>query len=308
LEEGPKASASVIKYAGDDPDVTDGMRISVTLRYSDRDCAAGHDHVEKCGSGKIVITSGGGVGLVTRPGLDVEPGKWAVNPGPRKIISANLLECGYGGSPSVLEVKITAENGEVVASRTLNPLLGVRGGISILGNSGIVEPYSNAAYIHTIRIRVRSAAAEGARELGFVTGTRTMKFLLEEVPSLKEKHCIRIADFIADSLRAASSAGIHRVYIGCMPGKLYKYACGYEYTHAHRESLKPDFMMEVVREISGGSFPVNSLAGCRSVREMASMMPDSLYRSAVSEIKKTALSVLKEYAGSTDVVICLLAE
>ncbi len=296
-----KNTAVIIKDAGDDPDVTDKMKICVRVKYSSEADINEEDYVEDCAKGFVIIKGGTGVGLVTRPGLDVPVGKWAVNPVPRKMLVENLKLSGFGEKLEYLSVEINALNGAELAEKTLNPTLGVKGGISILGTSGIVEPYSNAAYIQTIEIRVRCAAEEDAKEIAFTTGSRSRNSILRDCQKFNEDNCIRIGDFIADSLKAVSAAKIKAVTVACMPGKLYKYACGYEYTHAHKVKLKPDLMLEELKLLGVEKVVLEKIVKCDTVGEAASILDGETYNAMLEKIADKALSNLQKWTAGVNI-------
>ena len=151
LERCAPGTATVRKDGGDDPDVTDRAEIKVELRPGS--CDDPRAFSEQCGAGRLYLTGGEGVGVVTRPGLAVPPGHFAINPGPRRMLVKNLERAGFGKAPGEeLTIVISVPAGKVLAEKTLNPTLGIVGGISILGNSGIVRPYSNAAYAATVAL------------------------------------------------------------------------------------------------------------------------------------------------------------
>jgi len=164
------ATAWAIKDAGDDIDVTNRAVVRTTLTTSSEDSPTPEDYLERCGKARIILSAGSGVGLVTRPGLDVEPGKWAINPVPRRMIVENLQRAGIGESAAYWRVTVSINNGQRLARKTLNPMLGVEGGLSVLGTSGIVVPCSNAAYIKTIEILLRGVRRGGCGTAFLVTG------------------------------------------------------------------------------------------------------------------------------------------
>jgi cobalt-precorrin-5B (C1)-methyltransferase len=149
------ATAAIVKDAGDDPDVTHGALVTATVRRG------------QPGSG-ITYRRGEGVGLVTRPGLPIPPGEPAINPVPRKMIAASVLEA--AGEDADIEVEISVPGGEKMAERTLNPRLGILGGISILGTTGIVIPYSCSSWIHSIHRGIDVARAMGFTHVSGATG------------------------------------------------------------------------------------------------------------------------------------------
>ncbi len=229
------AVAEVRKFAGDDPDVTDGAVVSAEVSEASLDAieADERDHVERCAGIVVVVAGGEGVGLSTRTGIKVPPGKWAVNPAPRRMIADNIA--GSGVAPSAgksARVVISVANGAEIAEKTLNAKLGVVGGVSILGTTGIVTPHSHSAYVETIRLLVENAVTNGAKSVCFCTGAATERAARQHFQEVQENAFIRIADFIGDALDAAEEGGVTRAVVACMPGKLFKYALGFKNTHA----------------------------------------------------------------------------
>jgi cobalt-precorrin-5B (C1)-methyltransferase len=293
--------SEVVKDAGDDPDVTDGITIRVEVENSTLETANAKDHIHFRGKGALIIRGGEGVGVATRPGLEVPVGKWAVNPGPRKMIVENLASIGFGESSECLIVEISAPNGAEISKRTLNPVLGVNGGISILGTTGIVVPYSNAAYVETIRIRVRCAIADGVDFLVFCTGSRTRDAVAREIRGLEPARCLRIGDFIGDTLKFANSAGLRRAVVACMPGKLYKYACGYEQTHAHRVKLLPDLMIKELKSLGAPESVLARIAECDTVGEAAAILEESTYEALLNALTLKASANLARWAPNVEI-------
>ena len=231
------ASAWIIKDAGDDPDVTNGAVIRAQVGLVPAGYSDARDYLEKCAGARMVISAGEGVGLTTKRGLRPENGKWAINPAPRKMLQQNLESAGAGVDGQDLLVVISVDNGRALGMKTLNPVLGIMDGISILGTSGLVIPCSNAAYIETIRMLL-----DGTKGLGFdtavlVTGKQTHDALVPLFPDLPEVAFIRIGDHIRTSIEYARELGFRKIVVGCMPGKLSKYAQGLSCTHAHDTPL-----------------------------------------------------------------------
>ncbi|MFI3271026.1 MAG: cobalt-precorrin-5B (C(1))-methyltransferase CbiD [Pseudomonadota bacterium] len=198
----------------------------------------------------VIIQAIEGIGLCTRIGLDCDQGKWAINTGPRAMIALNLAKAGlHAGShcgPWLLRLGV--QDGEKISRHTLNKQLGIMGGISILGTTGHVRPYSHDAYIATVRICVQSNAMTGGRHMVFCTGGRTMRGARALYPYLPETAFVCMGDFIAESLVAADKHGMHEVTVACMAGKLCKYAAGFEYTHAHTVAQDMDLLRKVIAE------------------------------------------------------------
>lgn len=222
--------AAVIKDGGDDPDATHGAAIYARVRPARPDEATERDYLLTAGGATLVLRAVEGIGLCTRPGLDCDPGKWAINVVPRRMIAENLRLAGMDAGAWLAEIGV--ERGAELALRTLNSRLGVIGGLSILGTSGIVRPYSHEAYAATIRLCVRALREEGGEEAVFCTGGRTRAGARRLLPDLPETAFISIGDYIAVALGAAG--GLRRITVACMPGKLCKYAAGLENTHARR--------------------------------------------------------------------------
>ena len=300
--EGNMACVEVVKDAGDDPDVTHKSSIIVKAWFCDKNSAGEKDYLETCGAAMVIIRGGEGIGICTRPGLDVPPGKYAINPAPRKLIANSLGSAGFGkNSEETLMVELSVPGGEQIARKTLNPKLGVTGGISILGVSGIVEPFSNEAYIHSIRLQIRSLAAQGITRIALSTGTRSQNSFLRDNPDVSREACIRIGDFIADSIRAAKGTGVTGIAVACMPGKLYKYACGHEYTHAHKVKLEPSLMADILAESGVEKEIINKILGADTVKEAAENLGLDQYLDLLKKLAAIALEVMQKWNPETEI-------
>jgi cobalt-precorrin-5B (C1)-methyltransferase len=182
-----QASSSVIKDAGDDPDVTHGAEIWATVSWKRE------PDIDICG--------GEGVGVVTKPGLEIPVGRPAINPMPWQMIACSVGEAaGSRLDATGIRVTISVPKGEALAKRTLNPRLGIVGGISILGTTGMVIPYSVEAYTACISQALDVAAAAGGGEVVLTTGRRSEKFAQRELTTLAEEGFIQAGDFIGYSL------------------------------------------------------------------------------------------------------------
>ncbi|MDX9871156.1 MAG: cobalt-precorrin-5B (C(1))-methyltransferase CbiD [Clostridia bacterium] len=211
------ASCAVRKDAGDDPDVTDGMLIYAQVKKSARD---------------ITIGGGAGVGRVTRPGLDQPVGEAAINSVPREMITGELCETakryGYMGGFSVV---ISIPGGEELAGRTFNPRLGIEGGLSVIGTTGIVEPMSNQAMADTVRLELRQLAAKGTRSLLITPGNYGENFARESLGLSLDDH-VSCSNFIGDAIDAAVELGFTRILLVGHIGKLVKLGLGVTNTHS----------------------------------------------------------------------------
>lgn len=248
------AVCTVIKDGGDDPDVTHGAEIGARVRR-----IAGRD------GESVEILGGTGVGRVTRPGLDVPPGEPAINPVPRRMIRDAVAEAvsealeykdraGRAatdeGRPA-LSVEIFVPEGERLAAHTLNARLGILGGISILGTTGIVTPLSHDAYIATIRSALSVAAAAGIPEIALTTGRRSEKFVQALWPDLPEAAFIQMGDFFQLALEDAAQRGFRVLRIAAFFGKAVKMASGVGHTHAAKSSLTLATLAEQVFAATG---------------------------------------------------------
>jgi len=250
-----EASCCVIKDAGDDPDVTNGAEIWATVSLSPNPDPS---HPLE-GEGEILITGGTGIGKVTKPGLAIPPGEWAINPVPRRMIEYSVRSVfsrftihpspftihtsPFTIHPSRFTIQISIPDGEERAKKTLNQRLGIIGGLSILGTTGIVRPVSAKAWTDTIDISLDVAKASGSESVVLSTG-RTSEmasekfFTLHPSPfTLTKEAFIMMGDHVAYALRACTQRGFMVPVIACQFAKLLKIACGHENTHAADSEL-----------------------------------------------------------------------
>ncbi len=216
--EGGAARCAVRKDAGDDPDATDGCLVCATVHKTPRG---------------ILIDGGEGVGRVTKPGLDQPVGAAAINTVPRQMIASALeavsAEVGYAGG---LAVTISVPGGAELARRTFNPHLGVEGGISILGTSGVVEPMSERALVDTIAVELRQAASGGAKRLILTQGNYGEAFLRAQGLDRLGIPCVKCSNYIGEALDAAACEGFREILLVGHIGKLVKLAGGVMNTHS----------------------------------------------------------------------------
>lgn len=233
-ESGKKVTCSVIKDGGDDPDVTTGAYIEVSVRIVDEP--------------RITIDGGKGVGRVTKPGLDQPIGEAAINSVPRKMIEENLLEVlkERSAGNTGLEVIVSVPGGERIAEKTFNPKLGIVGGISILGTTGIVEPMSEKAIVDTIRTEMRVRKAEGRQVLLAAPGNYGITFLSEKC-GIDKDIAVMTSNFVYDSVMIAKEEGFSEMVFAGHIGKLVKVAGGIKNTH----SRYGDHRMEILTDITG---------------------------------------------------------
>ena len=281
-----EASCFVIKDAGDDPDVTNGVEVWGGITSAPFDSA----------QGTMLITGGIGIGRVTKPGLAIPPGEWAINPVPRRMIEEAVRSVFSPftihpspfdfaqGKPFTLQIEISIPDGEERAKKTLNARLGIIGGLSILGTTGIVRPISAKAWTDTIDAALDVAKAcdcetvvlstgrssemavqqlfkvQGSRfkvqdlrykvqGSGFTTTNQEPRTLNQELPTLNqaplpEEAYIMMGDHVAYALQACAKRGFFQPIIACQFAKLLKIACGYENTHAAASELDLAVLLE----------------------------------------------------------------
>ena len=218
---GDAATAAVVKDAGDDPDVTHGALVRVTVRRT------------APGSG-IRFRAGDGVGMVTKPGLPVPPGEPAINPGPRAIIRTALEEVAEETAmPPDLEVEIAIPGGQQMAAKTLNGRLGVVGGLSVLGTTGVVVPYSCAAWIHSIHRGIDVARAEGRTHLAGATGSASEAAVAAH-HRLPDAALIDMGDFVGGMLKYLRRHPVPRITVAGGVAKMTKLAQGFLDLHSRR--------------------------------------------------------------------------
>jgi cobalt-precorrin-5B (C1)-methyltransferase len=241
-KENDSAAAGVVKDAGDDPDVTHGALIIATVRQG------------PLGSG-IIFRAGEGVGTVTRPGLPVPPGEPAINPAPRRMIRNAISEVvGKADGTGDVEIEIAIAGGEEIAKRTLNPRLGIVGGLSILGTTGVVVPYSCSAWIAGIRQGIDVARAIGLTHLAGATG-RTSEEAVMRLHGLPAVALIDMGDFVGAMLKYLCGHAVPRVTIAGGVAKMTKLAQGLLDLHSERGSVDRAFLASLADQ-AGGSPPL----------------------------------------------------
>ena len=216
--------AYCVKEAGDDPDVTDGIEVRAAVELADR----------------FEIRGGEGVGRFTLPGFDFPPGEAAINKGPREMLRRNL--------PDGLRVTISVPGGADIAKKTFNPRLGIEGGISIIGVSGIVKPFSEEAFVSSIRKCMEVAKASGSDRVVINSGAKSERFVKALYPGLPRQAFVEYGNYIGETLRMAADLGIADVTLGVMLGKAVKLAAGHLDTHSRRATMDKAFIQQMLHE------------------------------------------------------------
>jgi cobalt-precorrin-5B (C1)-methyltransferase len=266
------ASAVVVKDAGDDPDVTNGARVTATAAWSD---VPG-----------LELRGGPGVGTVTLPGLGLEVGGPAINPVPRRMITEAaaaalaLAERRSGG----LAVTISVPGGEEMARRTMNPRLGVLGGISILGTTGIVRPWSTASWRASVVQAVEVAAANGAAHLVLSTGGRSEGYARSRLPDLPDVAFVEMGEFAGHALDRCCELGIHSVTLAGMVGKLAKLAQGQFQLHVAGGGVDPGLLADLAVRAGAGAALADRIRAANTARHAQEMVLEAGLRGFFDEL------------------------
>jgi len=257
-----QACCSVIKDGGDDPDVTHGAEIIVSVFLTDK-------------KNKIEIDGGEGVGIVTKPGLGLEIDKPAINPVPKKMIVENLQEVsGNFLSENGIRVVISVPKGRELGPKTDNPRIGILGGISILGTSGIVIPFSTASYAASIRQNLDVAIAMGNDIVVLTTGGRSEDFARKiiELPD----HCfVQMGDFSGYTIQQCSKKDIKKAYIVGFIGKLAKMAAGVKQTHVKGSKINMKFLSELAKDCGANETVIKNILGANTARHVSEIIKEN---------------------------------
>jgi len=278
-----QARAVVVKDAGDDPDVTHGARLTATVRW--------HEHPG------LHLEGGVGVGVVTKPGLGLELGGPAINPVPRQMITQAVSEV-IDLTRQGVHVTISVPDGERMARKTTNARLGIIGGISILGTTGIVRPFSTASWRASVEQAISVLAAQGEDTVVLCTGGRTEKGAMTMLPELPEVCFVEVGDFTGAALRQAINHGLTRVVFVGMAGKLTKLAAGILMTHYTRSKVSLDLLKDITLAAGGHQDLAESVANANTARHAAELWDEAaLLPAAGRELCARAARVLSRFCA-----------
>lgn len=260
-----EAGCFVVKDAGDDPDITNGAEVWATVTANPP-----LPPFDKEGS-TLSITGGIGIGRVTKPGLAVPPGEWAINPVPRTMIeqAVDAVLSEFNIHNSTFKVVISIPDGEERAKKTLNARLGIIGGLSILGTTGIVRPISAKAWTDTIDAALDVARACGCETAVLSTGRSSEMAAQGHLSRLPEEAFIMMGDHVAYALRACAARGFNQPIIACQFAKLLKIACGYENTHAAASELDLAVLLGWAEAANTPLEYLKIISGANTAREIA---------------------------------------
>lgn len=254
-----KARCSVIKDGGDDPDVTHGAEIIVELSFT----------VNK---NEIEIDGGEGVGIVTKPGLGLEINKPAINPVPKKMIIENLRDI---GSEILMEkgirVMISVPKGRELGPKTDNPRIGIKNGISILGTSGIVIPFSTASYAASIRQNLDVSIAMRNDTVVLTTGGRSEDFA-KKIVKLPEHCFVQMGDFSGYAIQQCGKKNIKKAYVVGFIGKLAKMAAGVKQTHVKGSKVDMNFLADIAKKVNANENVIEEIKKANTARHVSEII------------------------------------
>ncbi|MGH9207078.1 MAG: cobalt-precorrin-5B (C(1))-methyltransferase, partial [Acidimicrobiales bacterium] len=272
--------AIVVKDAGDDPDCTNGARVTATVEWA--------------GGGELTaLLAGPGVGTITRPGLGLPVGAPAINPVPRRMILASIAEV----TDKPLRVTFSVPDGESMAAKTSNARLGIVGGISILGTTGVVKPFSTAAYRASVVQQIDVAAAQGEDTIALATGSRSERAAMRLRPELDQVCFVEVGDFTGIALRRAARVGIDKVLLVAMAGKITKLAAGVMMTHFHRSKVDNDLMLRAASECGAPQQVIDAATATATARHFYEACSDQAFTSPLDRLCQWARSSCEAHTG-----------
>ena len=288
---GTCASCYVVKDAGDDPDITNGISLHAKAKMLEIE--------------GVQIKAGEGIGTVTRAGLPVEPGKPAINPVPMKMIleeTAKVLPKGKG-----VEITLSIPNGEELAKRTYNPRLGIVGGLSILGTSGIVEPMSEEAIKDTIYLELRCRRLEGSSGLVLVPGNYGEDYCKNTLHI--SDHCIvKVSNYIGFALEKCQELGFKDILLVGHIGKLVKPAGGIFYTHSRISDTRMEILAAHLGVLGMPRELLQRVMECRTTEEALPIIEESGYQEVYSIIANRCAVRCEEYVyGGLNIGVVLFS-
>ncbi len=294
--EGDAASVSIIKDAGDDPDVTNGAEIIAVVAKGE-------------GKGEtVMIRAGFGVGTVTKPGLAISVGEPAINPVPRQMIRQAIAEVTASlTEPVALVATISIRNGEELAEKTLNQRLGIVGGLSILGTTGIVRPVSAKAWTDTIDASMKVARAAGLDQIILSTG-RTSEAAVQKLLHLPEEAQVMMGDYLEYALKAASRHRFTTIHLAGMWAKVLKCALCTPQTHVRNGALEMEQAAALLGKLGLEPAQIAPLAGANTAREILQRLQHQERNDLVQAVCGAAQHYAKKCSGLPVTVYLITSE
>jgi len=294
-----------IKDEGDDTDITNGAVIGARLAFI--------PSKRKSLRGKIpiIIKGGEGVGVITKPGLPLKKGEAAINPIPRQMIR-NSITNGLLQDPKLvaslsrIEVVLFVPGGEELAKKTFNPRLGILGGISILGTTGIVKPISHQAYKESICCALQIARAAECREIVLSTGGLSERMAKSYFPQLREESFIQMGDYVGFALKKALQKKFRYITISAFMGKLSKIAAGYSYTHARCFPLDVRLIVSLGKTAGVKSKVLKELSQALTIRRVLEIILKYRAYSIIDILCKKAIEKLYQMSKNRGTIFLVL--
>jgi len=287
------ATCSVIKDGGDDPDVTHGAEIIVELTLTDN-------------IGIIEIDGGDGVGRVTKPGLGLDIGSAAINPTPKKMILENVQE--VGGEilkQNGIKIIISVPKGKEIATKTDNPRIGIMNGISILGTSGIVIPYSTASFAAAIRQQIDVVRSMNDDVVFLTTGGRSEDFA-RKIIKLPDHSFIQMGDFSGYTIQQCAKKGLKKAYVSGFIGKLAKMAAGVKQTHVKGSKVNMKFLSEIAKRCNADDKTIEKIKTANTARNVQEIIMEHKVDGFFDEISKEACLQMRNHSeGNVPVEVIL---
>ena len=277
------AQCSVIKDGGDDPDVTHGAEIFVDISLTDK-------------IGSIEIDGGKGVGRVTKPGLGLEIDTAAINPTPKKMILENIQEVGEEVlGKNGIKIVVSVPTGEELAKKTDNPRIGILDGISILGTSGIVIPYSTASFAAAIRQQIDVVSSMNDEEVVLTTGGRSEDFA-REIIKLPDHSFIQMGDFSGYTIQQCAKKSLKKAYVAGFIGKLAKMAAGVKQTHVKGGKVNMKFLSELAKRCNANSETIRKILGANTARNVQEIVIEDSVDGFFDEITKETCNQMRQHS------------
>ena len=277
------AKCSVIKDGGDDPDVTHGAEIFVDLSLTNN-------------TGSVEIDGGQGVGRVTKPGLGLEIDSAAINPTPKKMILENIQEVAEEIlKENGIKIIISVPKGKELATKTDNPRIGILNGISILGTSGIVIPYSTASFAAAIRLQIDVVSSMNDEEVVLTTGGRSEDFA-REIIKLPDHSFIQMGDFSGYTIQQCAKKSLKKAYVAGFIGKLAKMAAGVKQTHVKGGKVDMKFLSELAKRCNADSETIRKILGANTARNVQEIIMEDGVNGFFDEITKEVCKQMRQHS------------
>ena len=277
------AKCSVIKDGGDDPDVTHGAEIFVDVKLTNN-------------VGEIDIDGGEGVGRVTKPGLGLEIGSAAINPTPKKMIVENVREVGKELlKKNGVSIKVSVPKGKELGPKTDNPRIGIMNGISILGTSGIVIPYSTASFAAAIRQQISVVNTMNDDNVVLTTGGRSEDYA-REIIDLPDHSFIQMGDFSGYTIKQCAKQGLKKAYVAGFIGKLAKMAAGVKQTHVKGGKVDMKFLSELAKRCDANSDTIAKILGANTARNVQEIIMEDKVEGFFDEITKETYNQMRQHS------------